>query len=67
MADFAVTQVVFNRSGRYLACSSVANSISVIMVDENVGQTGLLQMGAERRMWMIAVILLILAIWYLRR
>jgi len=39
----------------------------VIMVDENVGQTGLLQMGAERRMWMIAVILLILAIWYLRR
>jgi uncharacterized membrane protein len=67
IADFAVTQVAFNPSGRYIGCSSVANSISLINVDEDVGQVGLLQMGMQRQMLVLAVILLILAVLYLRR
>ena len=68
VADFAVTQVSFNPSGRYLGCSSVANSISLVKVDEKVGQVGLLQLGMQMRMVVAAVVLVILAILlYLRR
>ena len=68
MADFAVTQVSFSPSGGYLGCSSVANSISLIKVDEKVGEVGLLQLGTQTRMVAIAVVFVILAILlYLRR
>jgi hypothetical protein len=64
VAEFAVTQISFNSVGRYLACSSVANSISLIPLDENIGKPGwirLMIMG-NNLYFIIAVIVFILAV-----
>ena len=61
VAEFAVTQVSFNSVGRYLACSSVANSISLICLDEDVGKTGWMMME-NNLYFIIALVVFILAI-----
>ena len=61
VAEFAVTQISFNPVGKYLACSSVANKISLIRLDEGVGKQGWI--GAENNLYfIIAGVLFILAI-----
>ena len=61
VAEFAVTQISFNPLGKYLACSSVANSISLIRSDEDAGRRG--WMGVENNLYfIIALVLFVLAI-----
>ena len=64
VAEFAVTQVSFNSPGQYLACSSVANSISLIHLDEDVGKPGWLRLMimANNLYFIIAVVVFMLAI-----
>jgi hypothetical protein len=64
VAEFAVTQISFNSVGRYLACSSVANSISLVHLDEDVGKPGWIRMMMEENnlYFIIAVVIFILAI-----
>jgi hypothetical protein len=63
VAEFAVTQVAFNPAGTYLACSSVANSISLISLDENLEKTGWIkQMVMGNKYYILAVIIILLAI-----
>ena len=63
VAEFAVTQVAFNPAGTYLACSSVANSISLIHLDENLEKTGWIkQLFMENKYYILAVIIILLAI-----
>ena len=63
VAEFAITQVAFNPAGKYLACSSVANSISLIPLDENLGKPGWIkQMIMENKYYILAIIIILLAI-----
>lgn len=64
VAEFAVTQVSFNSAGRYLACSSVANSISLVHLDEDVGKPWWkrLMIAESNLYFIIAVAVFILAI-----
>lgn len=66
VADFAITQCVFNPSGKYIACSSVANSISVIKVEEGMEVArGWLTYWFEDRLFLFLAIL-VFVIAYLR-
>ena len=67
MADFAVTQIAFNPAGSYLACSSVANSISLVPLDESLGKPGwVMQIVSENLFLILGVVILLLAVLYLR-
>jgi hypothetical protein len=66
VADFAITQCVFNPSGNYIASSSVANSISVIKVEEGMEVArGWLTYWFEDRLFILSAIL-VFVIAYLR-
>ena len=56
VADFAITQCDFNPNGTYLACSSVANSISLIKLDQ-----GLEKRVGSMRQSVMSLLILILA------
>lgn len=64
VAEFAVTQISFNSVGRYLACSSVANSISLIPLDETIGKPGWIRLMivGKNLYFIIAVVIFILAV-----
>jgi hypothetical protein len=60
VAEFAITQVSFNPAGTYLACSSVANSISIVTLDESPGQPHWLRLWVVENWLIILGILLLL-------
>ena len=62
VAGFAITDIAFNPSGSYLACSSVANSIAVIPVHQDLGRPWLKEMVMENLFRIIALAIIILAI-----
>jgi ABC-type arginine transport system permease subunit len=63
VADFAVTQIAFNPIGTYLAASSVANSVSLIALDESLGQTrSMKQMVMEYWIWVLAALIILFAL-----
>ena len=63
VADFAVTQIAFNPAGTYLAASSVANSVSLIALDEALGQTrSVKQMVMEYWIWVLAALIILFAL-----
>ena len=64
VAEFAVTQVAFNPLGKYLACSSVSNSISLVKLDEDleVQSQWIRKMIMDRIFLILAIIAFILAI-----
>ena len=66
VAGFAITQCVFNPSGKYIACSSVANSISVIEVEDGmeVARGWLTYWFEDRLFLLLAIMVFIIA--YLR-
>jgi hypothetical protein len=65
VAGFAITQVAFNPAGKYLAWSSVANTVSVVKLDK-IGQSGRLWvLVQEYKIWIMAIVALMLAILYM--
>jgi len=66
VANFAITQCAFDPSGKYIAASSVANSISVIKVDEGMEVArGWLTYWFEDRLFVLLAIM-VFVIAYLR-
>jgi hypothetical protein len=65
VAEFSITQVSFNPVGTYLACSSVANSIAFIALDETLGQTGKIPKWVVDNQLVVIGILLVIVILYL--
>ena len=66
VAEFAVTQVAFNSVGKYLACSSVANSISLIPLDEGLGKPGWIRVMIMENLYVVVasiIFLLALLLW----
>ena len=67
VADFAITQIRFNPVGSYIACSSVANSVSYIKLEQDLGKVKTtLHLLEDNILYIIGVLCLLLAILYLR-
>jgi hypothetical protein len=65
VAEFWITQVSFNPVGTYLACSSVANSVAFIVLDETLGQTGWIYKWVVDNQLVLIGILFVTVILYL--
>lgn len=64
VADFAITQIAFNPTGEYIACSSVANSVSLITLDEELGKAGWIRTVIMQNLYVVlAVVVFLLAVW----
>ena len=67
VADFAITQIRFNPVGSYIACSSVANSVSFIKLEQDLGNVKTtLDLLEDNVLYIIGVLCLLAAILYLR-
>jgi hypothetical protein len=66
VAEFAVTQVAFNHKATYLACSSVANSISLVTLKEGLGRPGIMPQFRTENMYAILTVivaLMVIGLW----
>jgi hypothetical protein len=67
VADFAITQIRFNPVGSYIACSSVANSVSYIRLEQDLGKVKTtLDLLEDNVLYIIGVLCLLAATLYLR-
>jgi hypothetical protein len=65
VAGFAITQVAFDPTGKYLAWSSVANTVSIVKLDK-IGESGRLWVLIhEYKIWIMAILALMLTILYM--
>ena len=67
VADFAITNIRFNPAGSHLACSSVANSVSFIKLEDGLEKRRTVRdLLAGNVLYLIGVLCLLLAFLYLR-
>lgn len=67
VADFAITQIRFNFEGSYVACSSVANSVSYIKLERDLEKVRTMwDLLQDYVVYIIGVLCLLAAILYLR-
>lgn len=67
MADFAITQIKFNPVGSHIACSSVANTVSFIRLEDDLEtQKSIWEQLEGNGVYILGVLLLLVALLYLR-